>query len=328
MSEAPIEPWSIDHTIAVEPRSRRLRYFTSNNALPAMIDRSASALGITTDIAPLFGMLSGEAIIADLGWLKLDDDPGEDALKALKIRLDDEALPLIIEVNVATVDPVWRALCDADGVTMLFDPDEGECLAALARSLRNGQARLHSPMVDERDQQLERLQEEVHRIARLLARLSLDESANIARMPDGSRTPISPFIEDHQIRTPVRGFHGEAGGDQPAAPVSAAQVRLHIRHRRLREEYFGADLFADPAWDMMLDLYAARLERLRVSVSSLCIASAVPATTALRWIKTLTEMGVFERREDQLDGRRIFVALSDNATQAMHGYFRQVARES
>ena len=42
---------------------------------------------------------------------------------------------------------------------------------------------------------------------------------------------------------------------------------------------------------MLLDLLAARLERERVSVSSLCIAAAVPPTTALRWIRTLTDKG-------------------------------------
>src|SRR3546814_2543305 len=74
-----------------------------------------------------------------------------------------------------------------------------------------------------------------------------------------------------------------------------------LRQRRMREQYFPADLFADPAWDMLLDLYAARLEHQPVSVSSLCIAAAVPATTALRWIKTMTEAGLFVREADPQD---------------------------
>ncbi len=94
-----------------------------------------------------------------------------------------------------------------------------------------------------------------------------------------------------------------------------------LRQRRMREQYFAADLFADPAWDMLLDLYAARLERQPVSVSSLCIAAAVPATTALRWIKTMTDAGIFLREADPQDGRRIFIALSDGANEAMARYF-------
>lgn len=69
----------------------------------------------------------------------------------------------------------------------------------------------------------------------------------------------------------------------------------------------------------MLDLMIARIERLRVAVSSLCIAAAVPATTALRWIKTLTETGIFVRVDDPTDRRRVFIELSDDAANTVLG---------
>ncbi|NJS14197.1 MAG: MATE family efflux transporter [Sphingopyxis sp.] len=103
---------------------------------------------------------------------------------------------------------------------------------------------------------------------------------------------------------------------RPSAPV-----RRVLRQRRAREQFFPADMFADPAWDMLLDLYAAQLEGQPVAVSSLCIAAAVPATTALRWIKTMTDTGLFERQADPRDGRRIFIGLSAQAAQAMERYF-------
>ena len=104
--------------------------------------------------------------------------------------------------------------------------------------------------------------------------------------------------------------------------MDANVVRALIRYRRLREQFFAKDLFADPAWDMLLDLMAARLERSRVAVSSLCIAAAVPATTALRWIRTLTEHGLLVRCADPEDGRRIFIDLSDVASDALTAYFQ------
>ena len=42
---------------------------------------------------------------------------------------------------------------------------------------------------------------------------------------------------------------------------------------------------------MLLDLTAARAEHTRVSVTSLCIASGVPPTTALRWIGQMSDAG-------------------------------------
>ncbi|OHD01399.1 MAG: transcriptional regulator [Sphingomonadales bacterium RIFCSPLOWO2_12_FULL_63_15] len=103
--------------------------------------------------------------------------------------------------------------------------------------------------------------------------------------------------------------------------ISATQVRDLLRARRIRADFLPGDLFADPAWDMLLDLLAARLEQERVSVSSLCIAAAVPPTTALRWIRTLTAKGLVERQADPQDGRRIFIALAQDAADAMIRWF-------
>ncbi len=94
----------------------------------------------------------------------------------------------------------------------------------------------------------------------------------------------------------------------------------------MRSAYFAEDLFADPAWDMLLDLFAAHLEGLRVSVSSLCIAAAVPPTTALRWITAMTDAGLLMRREDPSDRRRAFVALTAQAVAGMERYGQAVAK--
>ncbi len=116
--------------------------------------------------------------------------------------------------------------------------------------------------------------------------------------------------------------------DAEDRPFDAARVRAIIRARRLRDQFFGPNLFADPAWDMLLDLMAARLEGQHVAVSSLCIAAAVPATTALRWIKVLTDQGLLLRVADPQDGRRIHIELSDQAAAALDAYLRTAQRIS
>lgn len=108
----------------------------------------------------------------------------------------------------------------------------------------------------------------------------------------------------------------------PAIPA----IRAMIRARRLRDQFFSGEMFADPAWDMLLDLLLARLEQRTVAVSSLCIAAAVPPTTALRWIKRLTDEGVFVRTADPRDGRRVFIDLSDEAADGMAAYINAIER--
>jgi len=122
------------------------------------------------------------------------------------------------------------------------------------------------------------------------------------------------------VRSPEIDIPGDA------LDVSLDTVRAVIRARRLRGRYFSEELFADPAWDMLLDLLQAEISRLRVPVSSLCIAAAVPATTALRWLKTMVQEGLFLRRADPHDGRRVFVELAPQTSHALRRYFNDGGR--
>lgn len=114
---------------------------------------------------------------------------------------------------------------------------------------------------------------------------------------------------------------------RPSLPDPKLVQRV-IRQRRVRDRHFETGLFADPAWDILLDLTLARAEDRRVSVSSLCIAAAVPATTALRWITLMTEKGILQREQDEDDKRRVFVTLSDSAAEAMGRYFDELGQDA
>jgi hypothetical protein len=94
-------------------------------------------------------------------------------------------------------------------------------------------------------------------------------------------------------------------------------ARILIAERRLRDGVLGADLFGEPVWDMLLDLFVAHEEQERVSVSSLCIAAAVPATTALRWVNHLVKREMIIRWPDPTDGRRVWIALSPHMVSEM-----------
>lgn len=157
---------------------------------------------------------------------------------------------------------------------------------------------------------------------------SIPESINAPTHKPQVRDPSVGYISapSSNRKSPESGPETDYQADSLSRPISAAEVRGLIKARRLRDQYFDAELFADPAWDMLLDLMAARLEGIPVAVSSLCIAANVPPTTALRWIKTMTEEQIFLRKADEQDGRRIFIELSDEATAGMVGFFAMVRR--
>ena len=173
-----------------------------------------------------------------------------------------------------------------------------------------------------------RLTEQVGEIAQRLERLS---GAQPTALGDGLIHGDGAF----RFESPAPAYNGlakgEGAGDRLVragrAPLPDPRlVRKIIRERQLRAKFFEGELFADPAWDILLDLTAARVEHTRVSVTSLCIASGVPPTTALRWITQMTEAGLLERVQDETDRRRAFIALTDKAADAVARYFAAVGR--
>jgi hypothetical protein len=104
-----------------------------------------------------------------------------------------------------------------------------------------------------------------------------------------------------------------------------ALARHAYNLRRKRNAIFGnADLFGEPAWDILLDLFIAQAEGKSVSVSSACIGSAAPATTGLRWLGLLADEGLVVRENDPEDNRRVMVRLTSSGTTAMERFFNEV----
>lgn len=134
-------------------------------------------------------------------------------------------------------------------------------------------------------------------------------------------SPILPSKTHTGQGQPIRTCVSPALSDEE---TSRHWTRSLIDLCSARQNYFPDGLFSDPAWDMLLDLTYARLAGKRVSVSSLCIASRVPATTALRRIGDLVSEGLATRVRDEADGRRVFVQLTEDGFSRMLTYIDSV----
>lgn len=241
-----------------------------------------------------------DALLIDLSGAGAPDefsslfDRAEAAARAGSYRtVISTPIGLVDLVAARTMHPDISQLCEAG-------PEEWRDSVMLATMPRT--MRLEDINKQRLPPRLAQLSEAMGQIASILASLPEEEAP-----PAGG-----PEDSDRQARS----------------QIDAGQIRAMIRARRIRDDYFKGGLFADPAWDMLLDLMAARLDRQRVAVSSLCIAAAVPPTTALRWIKTLTEGGLFIRVADAQDGRRVFIELSDKAAAALEAYLAAAHRIS
>lgn len=242
------------------------------------------------------------------------------ALARLDMQMASGGAQLIVSTSVAVLDDVFGCL-DQSGAQILVEPTRGERLIALGRALAKSPGMRVRDLSEDDRLTLLRLTEQVGQIAERLERLS---SRQAGEAPSAFR-----------FESPAPAYSGEDDDGErrlvrpPRPPLPDPRlVRRIIRQRQLRARFFDAELFADPAWDILLDLTAARAEHTRVSVTSLCIASGVPPTTALRWIAQMTETGLLERVEDEADRRRAFIQLSDRAADAMARYFHELGKEA
>lgn len=322
MSKGDFSYKSADEGAAALPLG--LSIFADRGHVRELLREDAEAAGFRiVEAGQMVSVIEGEA--KPLGEVVLLDCPvvqGAElaALAHLDLRAATCGAQLIVATTVPALDDVFSCL-DQSNPQILVDPGRADWVIALGRTLGK-MPNLRLRELSEEDRLvLLRLTEQVGQIAQRLERL---EASDPDRRPGAFRfeSPNSSFVPP-----------GSDGSDRlvratrPALP-DPRLVRRIIRQRQLRARFFDGDLFADPAWDMLLDLTAARAEHTRVSVTSLCIASGVPPTTALRWIGQMTESGLLQRVDDETDRRRAFITLSDQAAEGMARYFAEVGAQA
>lgn len=143
--------------------------------------------------------------------------------------------------------------------------------------------------------------------------------AHNSRSSEAAEAAVSRF-QPLPHRPLFNRMHVLAG--DPASVEWGPRAKAEIEARAARSRFFKASLFSDPAWDILLELFAAEQEGRRVSISAAGLTAEIPLTTALRWIAALEREDLVERAGDPTDARRSFLKLSDEGLRAMTLYFQ------
>lgn len=110
---------------------------------------------------------------------------------------------------------------------------------------------------------------------------------------------------------------GSVGEELPQDRV-LQYAREVYAFRRKRSQCLPPDLFGEPAWDILLELFIMRMQGKSARVKTACIASGVPATTALRWINVLERKGMVSSSADSVDHRVRWIWLEDEPFRSMY----------
>jgi len=150
----------------------------------------------------------------------------------------------------------------------------------------------------------------------------------VSEIADRRDIEPSEVIERLELRLAA----ATARSEQVVNGIRLGEYVERMRKLRLkRNDVIGAELFRDPAWDMLLDLFASHERGERVSAIALSLSAGVPQSTALRTIQRLEEKGLIVREGDPDDLRRSWVratpeVLSGIATMA--GLFAEAVAAS
>jgi DNA-binding MarR family transcriptional regulator len=130
---------------------------------------------------------------------------------------------------------------------------------------------------------------------------------------------------DAPAAEPVNGEpRGSTEGEIELSAAECAEIARGIyADRRVRARYFKSSLLGEPAWDMLLDLFVSHHAGKVLSTTSLCLASDVPTTTALRYIAALVDLGLATKRSDPHDLRVTNVAISEEGVRLMRQYLSE-----
>ncbi|WP_326915222.1 JAB domain-containing protein [Sphingopyxis chilensis] len=133
-----------------------------------------------------------------------------------------------------------------------------------------------------------------------------------------TKTSTAPLPRRFALRSPAEPQRGNVDDH------ILGNAKATLRRRILRRQLLGwEELFGEPAWDMLLELFIHECEERALSMSSLCTAAAIPESSAMRLAQRLCDAGLLVRLPDPEDGRRSFMKLAPDVAHQLRAYFAE-----
>lgn len=113
-------------------------------------------------------------------------------------------------------------------------------------------------------------------------------------------------------------------GEAPTDENLREMAKSLLDQRRARRRFLPAELFHEPAWDMLLALFVARHDY-PMNIKALVATSDAPVTTSQRWVEHLYKLRLINRVIDPTDRRRVEISLNEAGQDAIVRYLTEIA---
>lgn len=155
----------------------------------------------------------------------------------------------------------------------------------------------------------------------------------VAQATDLRRIAQNLMAIANEIESTIPGVNRYISDDDDSfprfPPAIAAKFALAVRAARVRRDrHFPDKLFGEPAWDILLELFASTVMGERISIDKACRAANVAQTTALRYIRELERHGLIAETPGLADSGVALLEMTEKGLKAMRATLReQVASE-
>lgn len=120
--------------------------------------------------------------------------------------------------------------------------------------------------------------------------------------------------------------HSATPGDSASLPDPRTFFSQLLALRRARDTFFDGALFGEPAWDIMLALMIARIDKREMRLSELAALTHSTESVARDHVRALKDAQLIERYDDGDDDGDYCISLSAEAARRMAELYRAKAR--
>ena len=115
----------------------------------------------------------------------------------------------------------------------------------------------------------------------------------------------------------IRDLNAKSMWSVDVTPLTVATIALKIRQRRAR--YVSSDLFSEPVWDAMLDMFIDSDPLVERTAEHLAGTAGIAVSTMRRWLNLMVKEGLIELAPDS--GQAQTYGLTDRGQFIMNRIF-------
>lgn len=134
------------------------------------------------------------------------------------------------------------------------------------------------------------------------------------------------ILEEIRMTSGCEAFGPRAPADMDRVERAIRAAQKALRDRQVRSDFVGnAEMFGEPAWDILLDLFIRQAQDENVSIKAACLSPATRASTLLRWLNVLVDNGLLVCENDPSDQKQRLIRLTAAGYEGMLRYLDSIS---